>query len=138
MRIARIAAGRGVAALTVHGRSRACMFVGAVDYETIAEVKASVNIPVIANGDIDSPRKAREVLLATAADAVMIGRAAQGRPWIFREITHFLATGREPARPDGARRPAPLIVEHLDDHYAFYGRGCGRAHRAQAPRLVYA
>jgi tRNA-dihydrouridine synthase B len=124
LRIASIAQSAGIAALTVHGRSRACMFVGPVEYDTIAAVKRAVSIPVVANGDIDSPGKAREVFACTAADAVMIGRAAQGRPWIFREIAHYLATGE--------LLPAPTVVEarqlilgHLDDHYAFYGEEAG-------------
>jgi tRNA-dihydrouridine synthase B len=124
VRIARLAEDAGVAALTVHGRSRACMFVGPVDYEAIAEVKRSVSIPVIANGDIASPRTAREVFALTGADALMIGRAAQGRPWIFREIAHFLATGTELAAPTVAEA-AQAIVAHLDDHYAFYGEEAG-------------
>jgi tRNA-dihydrouridine synthase B len=122
--IAGIAQSAGVAALTVHGRTRACMFTGPVEYETIAAVKAAVAIPVIANGDIDSPERARDVLAFTGADAVMIGRAAQGRPWIFREIGHFLATGRRLAPPtvDEARE---LILAHLEDHYAFHGEAQG-------------
>jgi tRNA-dihydrouridine synthase B len=124
VRIARIAEDCGVAALTVHGRSRACMFVGPVDYETIAEVKRSVSVPVIANGDIDSPRKAREAFARTGADALMIGRAAQGRPWIFREIAHFLATGDELAPPTVAEAGSAILA-HLDDHYAFYGEEAG-------------
>jgi tRNA-dihydrouridine synthase B len=124
LRIARIAEEAGIAALAVHGRTRACAFVGAVEYETIAAVKRAVRIPVIANGDIDSPQRARDVLRATAADGLMIGRAAQGRPWIFREIAHFLATGDmlQPPTVDEARR---LIVEHLLDHYAFHGEEAG-------------
>ena len=120
LRIARIAEDAGVAALSVHGRTRECGYVGPVEYETIRSIKSFVGIPVIANGDIDSPEKAREVLDCTGADAIMIGRAAQGRPWIFREIGHFLKTGeRLPApRVEEIRR---LIVEHLVDHYAFYG-----------------
>jgi len=93
VRIARIAEDAGIAALSVHGRTRECAFVGPVEYETIRSIKREVGIPVIANGDIDTPEKAREVLARTGADAIMIGRAAQGRPWIFREIGHFLATG---------------------------------------------
>ena len=124
VRIARLAEAAGVAALTVHGRSRACMFVGPVDYSAIAEVKAAVAIPVIANGDIDSPRKARDVLRGTGADAIMIGRAAQGRPWIFREIAHFLATGTLLAPPTVEEARA-LIVAHLDDHYSFHGEEAG-------------
>ena len=122
--IAAIAQRAGIAALTVHGRSRACMFAGPAEYETIAAVKRQVAIPVIANGDIDTPHKAREVLGRTAADAVMIGRSAQGRPWIFREIAHFLATGNELPAPTIEEARA-LIVEHLGDHYAFYGEAVG-------------
>jgi tRNA-dihydrouridine synthase B len=124
LRIARIAEDAGVAALSIHGRTRECGYVGPVEYDTIRSLKAVVGIPVIANGDIDSPEKAREVLACTGADAVMIGRAAQGRPWIFREIGHFLKTGeRLPApRVDEIHR---LIVEHLIDHYAFYGETDG-------------
>jgi len=106
--------------LTLHGRTRADGYAGYAEYDTIAAVKASVGIPVVANGDIDSPEKAKAVLAATGADAVMIGRAAQGRPWIFREIDHFLRTG--------THLPAPLVTdvaalmeEHLLAHYAFYG-----------------
>ena len=122
--IARIAEDLGVAALAVHGRTRACAFIGPVEYGTIAAVKAAVRIPVIANGDIATPEHAREVLRATGADGIMIGRAAQGRPWIFREIAHFLASDEHLPPPEVAevRR---LIVEHLDDHYAFYGEELG-------------
>jgi len=118
--IARIAEDAGVAALAVHGRTRACLFSGAVDYETIRAVKAAVRIPVFANGDIDTPERAREVLAYTGADGLMIGRAAQGRPWIFREIAHYLATGFTLPAPavDEARL---AILEHLEDHYAFHG-----------------
>jgi tRNA-dihydrouridine synthase B len=122
--IARIAAASGVAALTVHGRTRACAFVGAVEYETIAAVKRAVAMPVIANGDIDTPERALHVLRHTGADAVMIGRAAQGRPWIFREIAHYLATGMHLPPPTVAEVRA-LILEHLGDHYAFYGEHAG-------------
>jgi len=122
--IARLAEAAGIAALTVHGRTRACMFTGAVEYETIAAVKASVTIPVIANGDIDSPERARDVLARTGADAIMIGRAAQGRPWIFREIAHFLATGRRLPPPTVAEA-RELILVHLADHYAFHGEAAG-------------
>jgi tRNA-dihydrouridine synthase B len=124
VRIARIAEDAGIAALSVHGRTRECAFVGPVEYETIRSIKREVGIPVIANGDIDTPEKAREVLACTGADALMIGRAAQGRPWIFREIGHFLATGERlpPPRVDEMHR---LIIEHLADHYAFYGEGDG-------------
>ena len=122
--IAKMAERGGVAALAVHGRTRACAFVGAVDYETIRAVKAMVGIPVIANGDIDSPQRARDVLALTGADGLMIGRAAQGRPWIFREIEHFLATGEELPSPTVEEARA-LIVEHLGDHYAFHGEDVG-------------
>ena len=124
VRIATIAQEAGVAALTVHGRSRSCLFVGPVEYDTIASVKRAVSIPVIANGDIDSPQKARDVLAYTGADAIMIGRAAQGRPWIFREIAHFLDTGRILATPTVAEA-REAILEHLDDHYRFYGEAMG-------------
>jgi len=122
--IARIAQDEGVAALTVHGRTRACAFVGAVEYDTIAAVKRAVSIPVIANGDIATPEQARAVLLHTGADALMIGRAAQGRPWIFREIAHFLATGAHLPAPTVAEARA-LINAHLCDHYDFYGEPAG-------------
>jgi tRNA-dihydrouridine synthase B len=122
--IARIAEDAGIAALTVHGRTRACAFVGAVEYDTIARVKQSVSIPVIANGDMAMPERVRAVLAHTGADAVMIGRAAQGRPWIFREISHFLATGTHLPPPLVSEARA-LIVEHLADHYAFYGEEAG-------------
>ncbi len=122
--IARRAEAAGVAALTVHGRTRACAFVGAVEYDTIAAVKRAISIPVIANGDIATPEHAGAVLLQTGADAVMIGRAAQGRPWIFREIAHYLATGTHLPPPTVAEARA-LIVAHLADHYDFYGEDAG-------------
>ena len=120
VRVARIAEAAGIAALSIHGRTRACAFTGAVEYGTIAEVKRSVGIPVIANGDIDSPARAKAVLDATGADGLMIGRAAQGRPWIFREIAHFLATGERLPPPEVAEIRG-LVVAHLHDHYAFHG-----------------
>jgi len=122
--IARIAEDAGVAALTVHGRTRACAFVGAVEYDTIAAVKRAVSVPVIANGDIGTPEIAGAVLAHTGADALMIGRAAQGRPWIFREIAHFLATGTHLLPPTVAEA-RELIADHLVDHYAFYGEDAG-------------
>jgi tRNA-dihydrouridine synthase B len=124
IRIARIAEDAGIVALSVHGRTRECGYVGPVEYETIRAVKRAVAIPVTANGDIDSPEKARDVLDRTGADAIMIGRAAQGRPWIFREIRHFLDSGEHlpPPRVDEMHR---LILDHLADHYAFYGERDG-------------
>jgi tRNA-dihydrouridine synthase B len=124
VRLARAAEAAGVAMITVHGRSRACQFHGAVDYDTIAQVKAAVTVPVVANGDIDSPEKARQVLLHTGADAIMVGRAAQGRPWIFRQIDHYLATGETLAGP-AWREVWTLLRRHLLDHYAFYGEYVG-------------
>jgi tRNA-dihydrouridine synthase B len=122
--IARAAEQAGVAMLTVHGRTREQGYRGQAEYDTIAAVKAAVRVPVVANGDIDSPAKAREVLARTGADAVMIGRAAQGRPWIFREIAHELATG-EPLAPPLVAEVRRLLVEHLEDHYALYGEFTG-------------
>ena len=122
--IARIAEDCGIQALAVHGRTRACAYTGDAEYDTIRAVKSAVRIPVIANGDITTPEKAKFVLQHTGADAVMIGRAAQGRPWLFREIAHYLATG--------AHLPAPavdeildVLLQHLHDLYAFYGEQTG-------------
>jgi len=124
VRIARLAQVAGVRALTVHGRTRACGFSGEAEYDTIGEVKAAVSIPVIANGDIDSAIKARAVLRATGADAVMIGRAAQGRPWIFRQINHYLATGHLSPEPTlGEVRD--LMLHHVRALHAFYGEEAG-------------
>ena len=122
--VARIAEAAGIQALAVHGRTRACMFHGEAEYETIAAVKAVARIPVIANGDIDTPEKAKAVLDATGADGVMIGRAALGRPWIFREILHFLATGRRLPPPDAAEMRR-VLLPHLDAMYALYGDRAG-------------
>ena len=122
--IARMAEASGIAMLTLHGRTRADGYGGEAEYETIAAVKAAVSIPVVANGDITSPEKAKQVLAATGADAVMIGRAAQGRPWIFREIDHFLRTGEYLPAPTVAEVRA-LMNEHLLAHYAFYGEYMG-------------
>jgi tRNA-dihydrouridine synthase B len=124
VRLARAFEQGGVQMLTVHGRTREQGYRGEAEYETIAAVKDAVRIPVVANGDVDSPRKAREVLAATGADAVMVGRAAQGRPWIFREIVHFLATGAELAPPLVAEVRRALVA-HLQDHYALYGEFTG-------------
>jgi tRNA-dihydrouridine synthase B len=122
--IARIAQDCGIAALAVHGRTRDQMYAGRAEYATIAQVKAAVAIPVIANGDVDSPDKAAEALRATGCDAVMVGRAAQGRPWIFRAIAHFLATGRQLPEP-GPAEVRDLLLGHLADLYAFYGEQTG-------------
>ena len=118
--VARIAEESGIAAIALHGRTRACMYTGEAEYDTIKAVKASVAIPVMANGDIDSPEKAKFVLDYTGADAVMIGRAAQGRPWIFREIAHYLETGGKLA-PPAVAEIREVLLAHLDDLYAFYG-----------------
>jgi tRNA-dihydrouridine synthase B len=114
----------GIAMLTLHGRTRADGYGGAAEYDTIAAVKAAVSIPVVANGDITTPEKAKFVLDVTKADAVMIGRAAQGRPWICREIDHFLRTGECLPSPMVAEVRA-LMDEHLRAHYAFYGEFMG-------------
>ncbi len=124
LRVARIAEDAGIRALAIHGRTRACQYHGEAEYETIAQVKAAVRIPVIANGDIASPQKAKQVLDATGADGVMIGRAAQGRPWIFREIEHYLASG-ELLPPPLVSEIHAVLREHLDDLYTFYGRDTG-------------
>ena len=118
--IARIAEDCGIAALTVHGRTREDKYAGEAEYDTIAEVAASVQIPVIANGDIDSPQKARKVLAHTDADALMIGRAAQGRPWLFREILHYLQTGEllPPPSPDEIKS---VLLRHIKSLHRFYG-----------------
>jgi tRNA-dihydrouridine synthase B len=124
IRIAQIAESCGIQALAIHGRTRACAYTGDAEYETIAAVKAAVNIPIIANGDITTPEKAKYVLEKTGADAVMIGRAAQGRPWLFREIEYFLKTG--------AHLPAPevgeihrVLLAHVQELYDFYGEHNG-------------
>ena len=124
LNIARIAEASGIAALAVHGRTRADQYQGEAEYETIAAIKQALKIPVLANGDVDSPHKAREVLRRTGADALMIGRAAQGRPWIFRELAHFLATGEEllPPTPLEVR---DILVGHLRHLHDFYGELSG-------------
>ena len=122
--LARSAEAAGVAMVTVHGRTREQGYGGAAEYDTVAAVKAALAIPVVANGDIDSPEKARAVLAATGADALMIGRAAMGRPWIFREIAHFLATG-EHLPPPRTAEAAAWLLEHLDDHLALHGEWSG-------------
>lgn len=124
LEIARRAEAVGIAAVTVHGRTRDQHYTGCAEYETVRAVKQALRIPVIANGDIDSPEKARDVLATTGCDALMIGRAAQGRPWLFREIRHFLATGtRLPPPSEGEIRER--LLAHLDALYAFYGEGRG-------------
>ena len=124
VRIARIAEDAGIAALAVHGRTRADLYEGDAEYETIAAIKAAIRIPVFANGDVDSPQKAKAVLALTRCDAVMIGRAAQGRPWIFGEIARYLATGEIVASPEPAE-VRDILLGHLDDLYAFYGEQQG-------------
>ncbi len=122
--IARIAEDSGIAALSVHGRTRADQYLGEAEYETIATIKAAVRIPVLANGDIDSPERARYVLDYTGVDAVMVGRAAQGRPWIFREIAHYLETGEHlpPPTPSQVR---DILIGHLQHLHDFYGELSG-------------
>ncbi|MCW9004731.1 MAG: tRNA dihydrouridine synthase DusB [Gammaproteobacteria bacterium] len=122
--IAKIAESSGIQALTIHGRTRECKFNGEVEYDTIAEVKTNIQIPVIANGDIDSPEKAKQVLDYTNADAIMIGRAAQGRPWIFREINYFLETGQTLA-PPALDEISELLQNHLINLHLFYGEYMG-------------
>jgi tRNA-dihydrouridine synthase B len=122
--VARIAESAGVQALAVHGRTRACRFEGEAEYDTIAEIKQAVRIPVFANGDIDSAQKAASVVAQTGVDGVMIGRAAQGRPWIFREIDAALA-GVAPPRAPGAAELRDIILAHLRDLYDFYGPEAG-------------
>jgi len=122
--IARIAEGSGIQALAVHGRTRACRYKGAAEYETIARIKAAVKIPVIANGDISTSEKSLEVLRVSAADALMIGRAARGQPWIFRELNHYLKTGNKIA-PLEKNKVRDIMLDHLDDLYRFYGDTTG-------------
>lgn len=122
--IAIIAEDSGIAALTLHGRTRACKFNGQAEYETIKEVKQAVRIPIIANGDIDSAEKAGYVLAATGADAIMIGRAAQGNPWLFNQIGHFLKTGKVLEKPTDSAIQS-ILLTHLDQLYSFYGNVSG-------------
>lgn len=124
VRIAKIAQDSGIAALAVHGRTRADLYQGDAEYDTIAAIKQTVSIPVFANGDVDTPQKAKAVLDYTRCDGLLIGRAAQGRPWIFREIAHFLATGELLAPPD-ATEVCAILCEHLQALYAFYGEVAG-------------
>ncbi len=120
VRIARLAEAAGVQLLAIHGRTRACMFEGRAEYDTIAEVKSRLRIPVIANGDVRTPEDAKRVLEATGADGVMVGRAAQGRPWLYREISHYLETGERLAPPPAAEMAA-VLLEHLEGLYTLYG-----------------
>ena len=124
VRIAQLAEQSGIQALAVHGRTRADLYEGEAEFDTIRAIKAAVTIPVLANGDVSTPERARQVLEYTGTDAVMIGRAAQGRPWIFREIEHFLATGQHlPAPQEDEIRD--IMLGHLDNLYAFYGEHTG-------------
>ena len=122
--IARIAEAAGIAALAVHGRTRDQQYKGVAEYDTIGEVKAALSIPVLANGDVDSPRKAEAVLRYTGCDAVLVGRAAQGRPWIFREIAHYLATGELMPEPSVAEI-RDVLLGHLEHLHGFYGETSG-------------
>ena len=122
--IAKIAEDMGIQALAMHGRTRACLYMGDAEYDTIAAVKQAIQIPLIANGDITTPEKAKYVLDYTGADAVMIGRAAQGRPWIFREIEHFLKTGTH-LLPPTVEEIHSVMLEHINDLYSFYGDVAG-------------
>jgi tRNA-dihydrouridine synthase B len=124
LRVARIAEAAGVQMLAIHGRTRACAFGGHAEYQTIAEVKSRLRIPVIANGDVDTPEDAKRVLQETGADGVMVGRAAQGRPWLFREIAHFLLTG-EAADPPTLAEMRAVLLEHLEGLYQLYGEEQG-------------
>ncbi|MDB6096266.1 MAG: tRNA-U20-dihydrouridine synthase [Francisellaceae bacterium] len=122
--IALLAERCGIQALSVHGRTRSCFFKGEAEYETIARIKAAVKIPIIANGDITSPEKAKAVLLKTQADGIMIGRAAQGRPWIFKEIDHYLKTGEK--LPElSITEIRNILLEHIENVYSFYGEARG-------------
>jgi tRNA-dihydrouridine synthase B len=124
LNILKIAESAGIQALAMHGRTRACGYSGEAEYDTIRAVKAAARIPIIANGDITTPEKARFVFEYTGADAVMIGRAAQGRPWIFREIEHYLQTGEHLPQPEVAEIHA-ILLEHIHDLYGFYGEQTG-------------
>ncbi len=122
--VARIAEQSGIQALAVHGRTRACRFKGTAEYETISRIKDAVSIPVIANGDITTVQKSLEVLRVSSADALMIGRGAQGRPWIFRELNHYLQTG-ETVEPLDINKVRDTMLDHLDSLYRFYGETTG-------------
>jgi len=120
LRVARLAEAAGIQMLAIHGRTRKCMFEGEAEYQTIAEVKSALRIPVIANGDVRTPEEARQVLDRTGADGIMIGRAAQGRPWLFRQISHYLETGERLAPPSAAEM-GQVLIEHLEGLYSLYG-----------------
>lgn len=122
--IARIAQEAGIQALAVHGRTRACAYMGEAEYDTIAAIKAAVNIPIIANGDIRTPEQAKFVLDYTGVDGIMIGRAAQGRPWIFSTIAHYLKTGDHLPEPD-IKYVRDIMLSHLHNLYTFYGEHTG-------------
>lgn len=122
--IAKIAENSGIKMLTVHGRTRACRFMGQAEYDTICKIKKSIKIPVVANGDINSPEKAKKVLAITNADAIMIGRAAQGRPWLFRQIDHYLKFNEQLAEPQQAEMQS-IILNHLHELYSLYGKQQG-------------
>jgi tRNA-dihydrouridine synthase B len=124
VRIARIAEDAGIQALAVHGRTRACRFGGSAEYDTIRRIVDAVSIPVLANGDIDSPEKAAAILDATGAEGIMIGRAAQGRPWLFREVCFYLENGRKQTPPT-ADEVRDIMLAHLDELYSFYGEFTG-------------
>ena len=122
--VAKIAEDSGIQALAIHGRTRACMYTGNAQYDLIAEVKSRAGIPIIANGDITTPEKAKLVLEQTGVDGIMIGRAAQGRPWIFREIEHYIKTGTHLPQPEVAEIHT-VLLDHLEDLYGFYGEITG-------------
>jgi tRNA-dihydrouridine synthase B len=124
LRVARLAEASGIQMLAIHGRTRACGFAGSAEHDTIAEVKTRVRIPVIANGDVQTPEEAKRVLDRTGADGIMVGRAAQGRPWLFRQIAHYLATGEKLAEADLPERRA-VLLEHLEGLYDLYGEEQG-------------
>ncbi|NOZ51601.1 MAG: tRNA dihydrouridine synthase DusB [Gammaproteobacteria bacterium] len=124
VRIAKLAENAGIQALSVHGRTRACGYKGDAEYQTVAAIKTAVSIPIIANGDINTPEKAKLVLESTGADGIMIGRAAQGRPWIFREIAYFLETGDNLPEPS-VTEVRNTLLEHLQNLYTFYGEYTG-------------
>ena len=124
LQVARIAEDAGIQSLAVHGRTREDLYQGAAEYDSIAAIKQAVRIPVLANGDITSPEKARQVLLHTGADGLMIGRGAQGRPWMFREIAHYLESG-EQLPPLSREMTGDILLGHLDELYDFYGTSRG-------------